>query len=190
MLRKTAALFAAAFVMMGAAPVPSKSTPAKAPPAKAAPAAKPAAKPAAEPFFDARDPAMMVPLLASAGARAEIAHREADSVFLSVTSKTVAFTTQFVGCDTQGRKCAVALFDSAAVAGSPTLAQINSYNQTSAMCRGYQDKAGKAHILYSSLLFADDSRSRDLQQLAAWRGCLAEFHDFTADPVAYLAIAP
>jgi hypothetical protein len=189
MLWKTAALLAAAFVMMCAAPVPSKSAPAKAPPAKAA-AAKPAAKPAPEPFFDARDPAMMVPLLASAGAKAEIAHKEADSVFLSVTSKTVAFTTQFAGCDAQGRKCAVALFDSAAMAGSPTLAQINSYNQTSAMCRGYQDKSGKAHILYSSLLFADDSRSRILQQLAAWRGCLAEFHDFTADPVAYLAAAP
>jgi len=188
MLWKTAALLAATLVMMGAAPAASKSAPAKAP-AKAGPA-KSAAKPAAEPFFDARDPAMMVPLLASAGAKAEIAHKEADSVFLSVTSKTVAFTTQFAGCDAQGRKCAVALFDSAAVAGSPTLAQINSYNQTSAMCRGYQDKAGKAHILYSSLLFPDDSRSRVLQQLAAWRGCLAEFHDFTADPVAYLAAAP
>ena len=187
MLWKTAALLAAAFVMMGAAP--QKAASPKAPSAKAAPAAKPTAKPA-EPFFDARDPAMMVPLLASAGAQAEIAHKEADSVFLSVTSKTVAFTTQFAGCDAQGRKCAVALFDSAAMAGNPTLAQINSYNQTSAMCRSYQDKAGKAHILYSSLLFPDDSRNRILQQLAAWRGCLAEFHDFTADPVAYLAAAP
>src|SRR5436190_14409553 len=120
MLWKTAALLAATLVMMGAAPAASKSAPAKAP-AKAGPA-KSAAKPAAEPFFDARDPAMMVPLLASAGAKAEIAHKEADSVFLSVTSKTVAFTTQFAGCDAQGRKCAVALFDSAAVAGSPTLA--------------------------------------------------------------------
>ena len=189
MFWKTAALLAAALLMMGAAPVPSKSAAAKAP-GKAAPAAKSAAKPSAEPFFDARDPAMLVPLLASAGAKAEIAHKEADSVFLSVTSKTVAFTTQFAGCDAQGRKCAVALFDSAAVSGGPTLAQINSYNQTSAMCRGYQDKAGKAHVLYSSLLFADDSRSHVLQQLAAWRGCLAEFHDFTADPVAYLAAAP
>jgi hypothetical protein len=186
MLWKTAALLAAAFVMMGAAPAQPKATPSKAPSAKAAAAAKPAP----ESFFDARDPAMMTPLLASAGAKAEIAHKEADSIFLTVTSKTAAFTIQFAGCDVQGRKCTVALFDSAAMAGSPTLAQINSYNQTSAMCRGYQDKAGKAHILYSSLLFADDSRSRMLQQLAAWRGCLAEFHDFTADPVAYLAAAP
>jgi len=195
MLWKTAALIAAAILMTGAAPASKAPTPkapaAKAPAAKAAPKADaPAAKLAPAGFVDARDPASMVALLAGAGAKGEIAHREADSVFLTVTSATVAFTAQFAGCDAQGRKCTVVLFDSQNTGASPTLSQVNAFNQTSATCRSYQDKAGKAHILYSTLLFANDSSERVTQQLAAWRGCLAEFATFVKDPTAYLAEAP
>jgi len=183
---KTLALVAAAILMTAAAP---KATAPKPAPAKAA--AKPPAKPpAADPSFDARDPAGMVALLGAAGAKAEVAHKEADAVYLTVTSTSAAFTTQFAGCDAQGRKCAVVLFDSVADKPSPTLGQINAYNQTSAMCRGFQDKGGKAHVVYSALLFTADSRDRITQQLVAWRGCLAEFRDFVNDPVAYLAAAP
>jgi hypothetical protein len=187
MLWKTAALIAAAVLMTGAAPA-SKAPAPKPAAAKAAPKAD-AAKPPPG-FVDARDPASMVALLATAGAKGEIAHREADSVFLAVTSATVSFTAQFAGCDAQGRKCAAVLFDNQNAGASPTLGQINSFNQTSATCRSYQDKAGKAHVLYSTLLLADDSSGRITQHLAAWRGCLAEFATFVKDPTAYLAEAP
>lgn len=197
MLWKTAALIAAAVLMTGAAPASKAPAPkpaaAKAPAARTSPkadtaAARPAPAPAG--FVDARDPASMVALLATAGAKGEIAHREADAVFLTVTSATVAFTAQFAGCDAQGRKCAVVLFDNQNAGASPTLSQINAFNQTSATCRSYQDKGGKAHVLYSTLLFASDSSERITQQLAAWRGCLAEFATFVKDPTAYLAEAP
>jgi hypothetical protein len=190
MLWKTAALIAAAVLMTGAAPPPKAAAP-KPPAAKAgSKAVAPTAKSTPAGFVDARDPASMVALLATAGAKGQIAHREADSVFLTVTSATVGFTAQFAGCDAQGRKCAVVLFDSQNAGASPTLGQINAFNQTSATCRSYQDKAGKAHVLYSTLLFANDSSQRITQQLAAWRGCLAEFGSFVKDPTAYLAEAP
>ncbi len=186
---KTVALVAAAILAMGAAPAP-KAAPPKVAPAKAAPA-KVLARPAPrDDGFDARDPATMIAILSAAGAKAEVAHREADAVYLTVTSTSAAFLVQFASCDGQGRKCAVALFDSTAEKAAPTLGQINAYNQTSAMCRGFQDKGGKAHVLYSNLLFAADTRERLTQQLVAWRGCLAEFRDFVNDPTAYLAAAP
>jgi hypothetical protein len=187
MLWKTAALIAAAILTLGAAPAPKGA----AKPVAAKTALKPATpRPASDSGFDARDPASMIAILGSAGAKAEVAHKEADAVYLAVSATAAAFTAQFAGCDAQGRKCAVALFDSVADKPSPTLSQINAYNQTSAMCRGFQDKGGKAHVVYSTLLFPTDSRERITQQLVAWRGCLAEFRDFVADPVAYLAAAP
>lgn len=187
---KTLALVAAAILAMGAAPAP-KAAPAKAPPAKAA--VKAAAKAALTPRddgFDARDPATMIAILGAAGAKAEVAHKEADAVYLSVASTAANFTVLFAGCDAQGRKCRAVLFDNAADTTSPTLGQFNAYNQTSAMCRGFQDKAGKPHVIYSSLVFGDDSRARLSSQLTAWQGCIAEFRDFLKDPTAFLAAAP
>ena len=189
MLWKTAALIAAAALICGAAPAP-KAPATKPAAAKASPKASVTAKPAVAGFVDARDPESMIAVLTAAGARGEIAHREADAVFLTVASATVSFTAQFAGCDAQGRKCAVVLFDNQNAGASPTLNQINAFNQTSATCRAYQDKGGKAHVLYSTLLFASDSSERVTQELAAWRGCLTEFASFTKDPVAYLAEAP
>jgi hypothetical protein len=183
MLWKTAALLAAAMLATGAAPAPKK------PAAKPAVVAKP--KPVvADAGFDARDPASMIAVLTAAGAKAEVAHKEADAVFLTVTSVAANFSVQYAGCDAQGRKCRAMLFDNPADKASPPLGQLNAYNQTSAMCRGYMDKAGKAHVIYSSLVFADDSRARMSSQLGAWQGCIAEFRDFLKDPTGYLASAP
>jgi hypothetical protein len=183
MFWKTAALLAAAMLATGAAPVSKK------PAAKPAVVAKP--KPVVgDAGFDARDPASMIAVLTAAGAKAEVAHKEADAVFLTVTSVAANFSVQYAGCDAQGRKCRAMLFDNPADKASPPLGQLNAYNQTSAMCRGYMDKAGKAHVIYSSLVFADDSRARMSSQLGAWQGCIAEFRDFLKDPTGYLASAP
>ncbi len=185
MLWKTTALIAAAVLATGAAPAPKAAAPK---PAAAKPAAK--AKTPPSPAFDASDPANMVALLSAAGATASIAHTEADAVFLTVASTAANFSVQYAGCDAQGRKCRAVLFDNATEKASPPLGQLNAYNQTSAMCRGFMDKAGKAHVIYSTLVFADDSRARTVSQLAAWQGCIAEFRDFLKDPTAYLASAP
>jgi hypothetical protein len=182
MLWKMVAILSAAVLATGAAPARKAPTP------KAA-SAKAPAKPAAKPF-DARDPASMVALLDAAGATAAIAHKEADAVFLTVTSTAANFSVQYAGCDAQGRKCRAVLFDNLADATSPPLGQLNAYNQTSAMCRAFQDKAGKAHVINSTLVFADDTRQRSVSQLGAWQGCIAEFREFLKDPTAYLAIAP
>lgn len=182
---KTLALVAAAILAMGAAPAPPKVAPAKAAPAKAL--ARPAPR---DDGFDARDPATMIAILGAAGAKAELAHREADAVYVSVTSTAANFTVLFADCDARGRKCRAMLFDNAADTAAPTLGQFNAYNQTSAMCRGFQDKVGKPHVIYSSLVFADDNRARVVSQLTAWQGCIAEFRDFLKDPTAFLAAAP
>ena len=190
---KPLALIAAAILATGAAPAPKAAPPPK-PAAKLAAtkpvAAKPTPKPAADAGFDARDPASMIAVLTAAGAKAEVAQKEADAVFLTVGSVAADFSVQYAGCDAQGRKCRALLFDNATDKPSPPLGQLNAYNQTSAMCRGFQDKAGKAHVIYSTLVFADDSRARLVNQLGAWQGCIAEFRDFLKDPTAYLAAAP
>jgi hypothetical protein len=184
MIAKPLALLAAALFLAGAAPP-------KAPTPKAAPA-KTAGKPAAPRSgpFDSRDPASLVALLTAAGAKAEIGRREDDAVLVAVTSVAANFSVQFVGCDRQGRACKAALFDNASPAASPTFAQLNAFSQTSVMCRAYQDRAGKPHVVYSTLVFADDTRARASTQLAAWQGCIGEFRDFLANPNAYLAAAP
>jgi hypothetical protein len=185
---KPLALIAAAILATGAAPAPKVAAPK--PAASKPPATKPVPKPAADIGFDARDPASMIAVLTAAGAKAEVAHKEADAVFLTVGSVAADFSVQYAGCDAQGRKCRALLFDNATDKASPPLGQLNAYNQTSAMCRGFQDKAGKAHVVYSTLVFADDSRARVVNQLGAWQGCIAEFRDFLKDPTAYLAAAP
>jgi hypothetical protein len=190
MFWKSTVLLAAAILAMGAAPAPKAAPPKPAAPKAAAKPAAPAAKAAPGGFVDARDPASMVALLSAAGAKAEVAHKEADAVLLAVTSTAANFSIQYAGCDAQGRKCKAMLFDNPADKASPPLGQLNAYNQTSAMCRAFQDKAGKAHVIYSTLVFEDDSRARVTNQLAAWQGCIAEFRDFLKDPTAYLASAP
>ncbi len=139
--------------------------------------------------FDARDPAALVALLAELDAKAQMSGRSDDGVLVRVTSPAGDFQAQFAGCDAQGRACAAVQFDALAQR-TATLAQINAYNQTSLTCRIFQDRTGKPHMLYSTLLFAGDVEDEMLGHIDAWRGCLATFGAFLADPTGYLASAP
>jgi hypothetical protein len=193
MIRKACALLAAAALCAGAAPAAKtphpKASATKAAPAKAAPA-RPAANAGPTGPFDARDPASLVTLLTGLDAKAEIAGRADDGVLVKVTSPAGAFQSQFAGCNPQGRACAAVQFDAPAVQRTATLAEINGFNQSSLTCRIFQDKAGKPHMLYSTLLFATDGRQEMLAHVGAWQGCLANFGAFLNDPPGYLASAP
>jgi hypothetical protein len=128
-------------------------------------------------------------LLGEAGAQVQTNRREDDAVFVTVTSTAANFSLQFAGCNPQGRGCQAALFDSVLAGASPSLQQINGFNQTSVVCRIYQDKGGGTHATYATLLLKSDTRDSARTQLAAWQGCVAEARDFMRDPVAYLANA-
>jgi len=158
-------------------------------PVKPAAPAKPVPARAAAPVavFDAQNPQGLMELLGAAGAKVQTRSREADTVFVSVTSTAAAFSMQFAGCTPQGRGCRAVLLDAALDRGSVSGAQINAFNQTSVMCRVYQDRTGLQHVLYSAILFKSLSRSDAETHLQAWQGCLADAHDFLKDPVAYLA---
>jgi len=183
-------LLPAAALCLAAAPAPQP--PAKTPPAKAAPAKAPAAKttpatPAA--VYDAQNPQGLMGILGAAGARVQTNRKEEDAVFVTVTSTAANFSLQFAGCNPQGRACQAALFDSLLDGAAPTLGQINGFNQSSVVCRIYQDKGGKAHAIYAALLVKSDNRDAAMTHLAAWQGCIGEARDFLRDPVAYLANA-
>jgi hypothetical protein len=183
-------LVPAALACLAAAPAPppaAKPAAAKASAAKAAPA-KPAPKPAAT-TYDAGNPQSLTTLLNDLGAKTTPARKDDDSVFVAVTSPAANFSLQFAGCDAQGRACKAALFDSLMDGGAPTLGQINGFNQTSVFCRIYQDRTGKPHATYASMLVKSDTRDSAMTHLAAWQGCLGEARDFLRDPVAYLANA-
>jgi len=190
---KTLTLTLAAVLAMGFAAKPKSPPPKPAPaPAKSAPAKTAPAKPtaAAPGDFDARNPMSLVDLLNTAGGKAQISGKEQDSVLVTVTSTAADFSMQFAGCDSHGRACKVVLFDNMTDKAGPSFAQLNAFNQTSAMCRGYEDKTGRPHVVYSTLLFADDSKARLRQQFLAWTGCIGDFRNFLKDPNAYLAAAP
>ena len=181
----------AALACLAAAPAPAQKAPAQKAPATKAPATKvPAAK--AAPLtgpFDATNPQALMDLLSQAGAKVQTGRREADAVFVAVSSPAASFSMQFAGCNPQGRACRAVLLDGQLERVPATSAQINGFNQTSVMCRLYQDKAGLPHILYSAILFKTMSREDASTHLFAWQGCLADARDFMRDPVAYLANA-
>lgn len=165
-------------------------------PHRTAPAAKPAAAAAAPDVvetggsFDARNPSSLAALLASLGAKAQTTNRDKQDVLLKVTSPAGDFSAQFDGCNAQGRACQALQFDAAAAAKTATVAEVNSFNQSSLACRIIQDKAGKPHVLYSALVFASTTRADMLTHVNAWRGCLSDFSAFLKDPPGYLAAAP
>ncbi|MCR5873311.1 hypothetical protein LRS10_03355 [Phenylobacterium sp. J426] len=171
-----------------AKPAPKAPTP-KAAPAKPAPKATPS-RPAAAGDYDATNPQTLADLLKAEGAAAAAPRREDDSVFISVTSTAANFSLQFAGCNANGRACQGMLFDALLDVGRPTLTQINGFNQTSVVCRIYQDKQAKPHVTYAALLMKSDTPDSGRTHLAAWRGCLAEGASFVRDPNAYLATAP
>lgn len=187
MTRKALLMLPLAVMCLAAAPAkpaaPTASAPPKAQPAKPAPVR--AVAPVAE--FDAQNPQGFMELLGAAGAKVQTRSREEDTVFVAVTSTAAAFSMQFAGCSPQGRACRAVLFDAALDRASVSGAQVNAFNQTSVMCRIYQDRAGLQHVLYSTLLMRTLSRSDAATHLQAWQGCLADAHDFLKDPVGYLA---
>jgi hypothetical protein len=174
-------LVLAAALCLGAAP--AKPPPAKADPAKPAPAVSAVAP------TDPQNPQTTVALLATMGAKATVGERTEDGVYFKVETPHYGFAGQFAGCDKQGRKCRAVAFTTEAQ-NSPTLAELNAFNQTSLTCRVWQDKAGKPHLMYSALLSPTDTTAVLQTHFGAWQGCLAEFGDFLKDPKAYLASAP
>jgi len=193
MIRHLVLILPAALLCLAAAPA-QKAPPAKAPAAKTAPVkprAKAAAPKAAAPTgpFDATNPQGLMDVLGAAGAKVQTSRREEDAVFVAVSSSVATFSMQFAGCSPQGRACRAVLLDGALERGAVTGAQINAFNQTSVMCRLYQDKANAPHVLYSAILFKTMSRDDAATQMLAWQGCLADARDFLRDPVAYLANA-
>jgi hypothetical protein len=197
MFRKMTALAAIAVLTAAAAPKPP--APKAAAPAKSAPATKPApAKPApAKPAipspvanFDATNPTSVIAVLNSGGGKASFAQKDTENVLVTFVSLAANFTALFASCDAQGRNCKAVEFDSLVDQAGPSFAQMNAFNQTSAMCRAYEDKSGKPHIVYSTLLFADDPYEHFRTEMLAWTGCIGEFRNFLKDPNGYLASAP
>lgn len=180
-------LLPAALLCLAAGPAP-KTAPPKAPAAKPS-SAKPVAKAAPTAPYDAQNPQGLMDLLGAAGAKVQTSRKDADAVFVTVTSTAANFSLQFAGCNAQGRLCQAALYDSLLDGGAPTLSQINGFNQTSVFCRIYQDRGGRAHAIYAAMLVKSDTRDSAMTHLAAWQGCLGEARDFQRDPVAYLANA-
>jgi hypothetical protein len=191
---KTSTLLACALLApvsaMAATPKPKAAAPAAtaAPAPTPAPPAKALASPVAD--FDARNPASVAAILNLGGAKASVITKDTDAVLLNVTSVAANFTVLFASCDAQGRACKALQFDYADDRPGPTFPQVNAFNQTSALCRAYEDKTGKAHVVYSTLLFADDPYEHFRTQTLAWTGCIGEFRNFLKDPNGYLASAP
>ena len=126
-----------------AAPASAATKPAGHKPAAAANPTAPAPAPAPSGPFDAREPASMIALLASVDAPALVASHDAENVILKATSPAGSFAIQFGGCNPQGHLCKAVQFDSQVEAPGPTFAQLNAFNQTSAMIRLTISPAGR-----------------------------------------------
>ena len=177
---RLALLLPAALLCLAAAPAPKAAPP------------KPSAKPpvaAAAADFDATNPQALMEILGAAGAKVQTSRREDDAVFVSVISSVANFSMQFAGCTPQGRACRAVLLDRLMGPTILTGAQVNAFNQTSVMCRLYQDRGGQAHVVYSAILFRTMTRDDAATHLIAWQGCLADSAEFVKDPTAYLANA-
>jgi hypothetical protein len=188
MFWKTPILIAAAVLVAAAAPKAAAPTPGAAKPAAKAAPVKATPSPVAN--FDARNPASVVELLNAGGGKATIARKDPDAVLVTVNSVAANFSLQFAACDAQGRACKAVQFDYMEDKPGPTFAQVNAFNQTSATCRGTEDRSGKPHVLYSTLLFADEPYDHFRTHVLAWTGCIGEFRNFLKDPNEYLASAP
>ena len=140
--------------------------------------------------FDARDPASLVALLGSMDAKATVASRADGVVKLQVATPSFSFGAQYVDCSAAGTGCRGLAFSTSSAEQHATLVQLNAFNQTSITCRVFQDKAGKPHVVYSTLLSPSDTREEMRNHLGVWQGCLASFGAFLSDPNGYLAAAP
>ncbi|RAK54207.1 YbjN domain-containing protein [Phenylobacterium soli] len=183
----------AALALTGAAEAKTRTPthrPAPAAPAAAKPAAAPATPPLPTGPFDAREPRDLAALLGALDAKAQVSAHDTENVVLKATSPAGDFAIQYAGCNQQGHLCKAVQFDASAQARTATVAEINGFNQSSLTCRLYQDKSGKPHVLYSTLVFASTGRQDMLAHVNAWRGCLSDFAAFLKDPPGYLAAAP
>ena len=154
-------------------------------------AATPAAKPAsAQSAYDARDPASLIALLSTMGAKAEVVQRSDTDVKLSVTTPAYSFGVQFVDCNITGKGCQGLAFTTSSNERHANLAQLNGFNQTSITCRVFQDQMAKPHVVYATILSARDSQAEMRTHIGVWQGCLASFGAFLTDPNGFLAAAP
>jgi len=177
-----------ALLLIALAAAPALAAPAK--PAAKAPAAKAAGKAAPAAAFDARDPASLIALLETMGAKAELTEKSDGDVKLKVVTPSFSFGAQFVDCSKSGVACQGLAFSTASEKQHANLAQLNAFNQTSLTCRVFQDQAAKPHVVYSTILTAHDTREEMRTHLGVWQGCMATFGAFLSDPNGYLAAAP
>ena len=178
---------------------PAETKPAGAKPAGAKPAgAKPVAprltsqKPGAPVSpkavgFDAGNPADIITLFSTMGAKATQTRSEDGMVFLDVTAPGTAFGVQMIGCDAKGLAChAMALFT---VFDKPgiTLVQINDFNRSQFACRGLLTPDGQPSVMYAALVDPRMNQDQTRAHLGVWQGCLKGFGEFVADPVEFLS---
>lgn len=145
------------------------ATPAK-PPAARTPAAKP---------FDVRDPAALMSLLQTMGAKAEIARTEATVVVLDITTPGGDFGAQYIDCDAKGQACRALIFSTAFAAKAVSLARINAFNKGQVACRAFIADDGKPNIAYATLVNLRMTAEEVKQHVGVWQGCLATFAEFT-----------
>ena len=144
------------------------------------------AKPKAGPFY-ATDPADIIALFASMGAKASTDHVEDGMVFLNVEVPGQNFNVQMIGCDPKGKAChamaVYTVFDKSGV----TLAQINDFNRSQFACRGLLTPDGHPSVMYAALVDARLNQDQTKAHLGVWQGCLKGFGEFVADPVEFLS---
>ena len=154
--------------------------------AESKPAASKATKAKSGPF-NASNPADMITLLSATGAKASIARREGDMVFLDIEVPGQNFNIQMIGCDPKGAAChAMALFTVLDKAGI-TLAQLNDFNRSQFACRGLQTPDGQPSVMYAALLDSHLTQDQIKTHLGVWQGCMKGFGDFVSDPVGFLS---
>jgi len=124
------------------------------------------------------------------GAKAEVVNSSDGDVKLAVTTPSFSFGAQFVDCGKTGQTCQGLAFSTSSEKQHANLAQLNAFNQTSITCRVFQDQSARPHVVYSTILTAQDTREEMRIHLGVWQGCLVTFGAFLSDPAGYLASAP
>ena len=183
------AIFALCLCLTAAMPLSDAAAKASAPkpaPAKAAQAKATDTKSKSGPF-NASNPADIVTLLSTMGAKATPAKSEDGMVFLDVTAPGTSFGVQMIGCDSKGAAChAMALFTVFDKTGI-TLAQLNDFNRSQFACRGLQTPDGHPSVMYAALLDNHTTQDQTKAHLGVWQGCLKGFGEFVGDPVGFLS---
>ena len=137
--------------------------------------------------FNPANPADIVTLLSTMGAKATQAKSEDGMVFLDVTAPGTSFGVQMKGCDPNGTAChAMALFTVFDKTGI-TLAQLNDFNRSQFACRGLQTPDGQPSVMYAALVDGHMTQDQTKAHFGVWQGCLKGFGEFVGDPVGFLS---